>query len=62
MNMPNISCCTRPQMFTSFARLKKSSASLNFFFQSKANDDVKVNKTQRSSTKIHSGPGSMSEF
>ena len=29
--MPSISCCTRPQVFISFARLKKSSTSLNFF-------------------------------
>ena len=40
LSMCSISCCTRPYVFTSFARMKKSTTS----FQ--ANDDVKVDKTQ----------------
>ena len=51
LSMRSIICCTRRHVFTSFARLKKTSTSLNFF-QSLANDDVKVNKTQRISDKI----------
>ena len=31
LSMRSISCCTRPHVFISFARLNKSSTSLNFF-------------------------------
>ena len=48
-------------VFTSFARLKKSLISLNFF-QLLANHDVKVIVTQRISTKIHSELDSLSDF
>ena len=44
LSMSSISCCTRPHVFTSFPRLK-------LFFQSLANDDIKVNKTHRISAK-----------
>ena len=42
LNMRSISSCTRPPVFTSFARLKKVQLA----------DDVKVNKTQGASAKI----------
>ena len=61
LTMRNISCCTIPHVFTSFARLKKSLTSLNVFLLL-ANVDVKVNKTQRIFTKILSEPGSLSGF
>ena len=50
--MPSISYCTRPHVFTSFPRLKNKFNQLEFFFQSLANDDAKVNKTQRISAEI----------
>ena len=62
LSMRSISCCTRPHVFTSFARLKKKFNWLELFFQSLANDDVKVNKPQRISTKIRSEPDSLSGF
>ena len=40
----------------------KKKTSLNLFFLSLANNDIKVNKTQRIFTKIHSEPGTLSEF
>ena len=46
LSLLSISYCTRPHDFISFARLKKSSTSLNFFFQLLANDDVNVSKAQ----------------
>ena len=52
LSMPSTSYCTRPHVFTSFARLKKKLNWLEFFFPSLANDNVKVNKTQRISAEI----------
>ena len=58
LSMSTINCCTRPHIFTSFARqkkklnrLKKKFNNLELFFQSLANDNAKVNKTQRTSAK-----------
>ena len=45
--MRSISCCTRSHVFNSFARLRKKFNWLELFLQSLANDDVKVNKTQK---------------
>ena len=34
LSMSSISCCTRPHLFTSFARLKKSSTGMNSYARS----------------------------
>ena len=47
LSMPSIGFCTRPHVFILFAGWKTWT-----FYQSPANDDVKVNKTQRISAKI----------
>ena len=55
LSMCSISRFTRPYVFTSFERLKKSSTSLKKVqLASTFNDDVKVNKTQRTSIKVFS--------
>ena len=52
LSMHNMSCYTTPHVFASFARLKKKVQPAWTFFQSLANDDVKVNKTHRIPSKI----------
>ena len=52
--MRSISFSTRPHVFNSFVRLNRKFNWLELFFQSLANDDVEVSKTQRIFTKIDS--------
>ena len=52
LSMPSISCCLKPHVFISFAQLKKKVQLAWTFFWLLANDDVKVNKTQKISAKI----------
>ena len=51
LSILSISCCTRPHVFISLARLEKLVQLAWTFFQSFANDDVKVSKTQKFSAK-----------
>ena len=61
LSMSSISCCTRPHFLLQSRHWKKVQLTWTFF-QSLASDDVKVNITQRMSTKIHPELDSLSGF
>ena len=61
LSMSSISCCTRPHFLLHLRYWKKVQLTWTFF-QSLVSDDVKVNITQRMSTKIHPELDSLSGF
>ena len=61
LSISSIICCTRPHFLLHSRHWKKVQLTWTFF-QSLASDDVKVNITQRMSTKIHPELDSLSGF
>ena len=53
LSMLNFICCTRQDVFTSFARLKKKFNWLELYFPVAGEYDFKVNKTQRICTVVY---------